>query len=74
MRVTKVELFQASAAPAAKPGQVVGERAPAKEDEYFHRAQLEVWVRAYLYEKPPSLKSAEKPAAAATSPTPAGAK
>src|SRR5262249_12954085 len=37
---------------------------PRKEDDFFHIAELSVWARAFLYEKPPdaTLAAAQAPA------------
>lgn len=43
--------------PTAKQRQDMGV-APAKEDEFFHMTQLDVWAEAYLFQPPPSMQQA----------------
>ena len=38
--------------------------APAKEDEYFHMAELQVWARAFLFNPAPSVQQAQQKVAA----------
>lgn len=51
---------------AAKKGDVTQKlgAAPAKDDEFFQMAEVTVWARAILYNKPPKVDQEEKEAAA----------